>query len=284
MPLDPRIEANGEEPLPSIRKNIPRDHVLTLAALGILAHVSCDMLHELAGHGGVCIATGGRAVTFSTVHFQCNGGWQPLICAAGILFNVTAGIVLWMALRRLESTSVHTRCFLWLCMAFNLFTGAGYIITSSASNSGDLANAFRDLPPGLHWRTAMFLIGIVFYYWSVRVTTTRMRSFIGAHEAVRIWRFIFIPYFAAALVACAAAMLNSILTGHQALLSAISSTLGAWGFLLLPLFFRLGSGRGTPSASPVYVTRSLGWIITAAAIAAVFIVAIGPGVRFAGRI
>jgi hypothetical protein len=278
------IEANGELPIPTIYKSSPRDHLLTLAALGIIAHVSCDLLHELAGHGGVCIATGGQPITFSTVHFQCDGGWQPLICAAGILFNVAAGIFLWLILRRMQGASAHTRYFLWLSMAFNLFTGAGYIITSSASNSGDLANAFRGLPSEFHWRTAMLLIGIVFYYWSVRVTTTRMRSFIGADEAVRVWRFIFIPYFAAALVACAAAVLNSVLSGHQALLSAISSTLGAWGFLFLPLFFRLGSGRSTRIASPVYVTRSLGWIITAVVIAAVFIAAIGPGVRFGSGI
>ena len=128
----------------------------------------------------------------------------------------------------------------------------------------------------------MLLMGIAFYYWSVRVTATRMRGFIGADETARIWRFILIPYFAAAVVACAAAMLNSVLSGHQALLSAVSSTLGAWGFLFLPLFFRLESGRRTRITSPVYVTRSLGWIITAAAIAVVFIFAVGPGVRFAG--
>jgi len=80
------------------------DDALTLAASGILAYVSCDLLHEMAGHGGVCLTTGGRAITFSTVHFQCNGGWQPLNCAAGILLNITGGTLLWLALRRMRGS------------------------------------------------------------------------------------------------------------------------------------------------------------------------------------
>jgi hypothetical protein len=66
-----------------------QDDLLTVAALGIVAYIFCDLGHEMVGRGGVCLATGGQPASFSTTHFQCFGGWQPAINAAGILFNIT---------------------------------------------------------------------------------------------------------------------------------------------------------------------------------------------------
>jgi hypothetical protein len=77
---------------------IEQEDFLTIASIGVLAFVSCDIGHELAGHSGACIATGGHTVSFSTVHYQCSGGWQRLAGAAGILFNVAMGIIYWFAL------------------------------------------------------------------------------------------------------------------------------------------------------------------------------------------
>jgi hypothetical protein len=129
-----------------MHESLSGDDGLTLGALGTASYIACDLLHEVAGHGGVCIATGGRPLTFSSFHFQCLGGWQPLICAAGILVNLTAGILLWLVLRRVRQAPIEARCFLWFGMAYNLFTGWGYIVSSSITNSGDWANAFRGLP------------------------------------------------------------------------------------------------------------------------------------------
>ncbi|MBZ5555084.1 MAG: hypothetical protein LAO21_20405 [Acidobacteriia bacterium] len=283
MPLDQEIDAGPESALPASHRSGPRDDVLTLAAIGIVAYVGCDLLHELAGHGGVCLATGGRPVSLSTIHFQCLGGWQALICAAGILVNLVMGTLLWLIVRRMHTASVHTRYFLWLSMAYNLFTGWGYVVTSSLTNSGDLANAFRGVSTQFQWRGGMALAGALFYFGSVWVTTREVHSFIGSDEGGRLWRLILIPYFAAAFVACAAGAFNSILSMPQVLISAISTTLGAWGFLLLPLFFLFPWIRSIRIPSPVPVTRNLGWIITAAVVVVIFVAVIGPGMKFGGR-
>jgi hypothetical protein len=81
----------------------------------------------------------------------------------------------------------------------------------------------------------------------------------------------------------AAGAFHSILEMRQVLISAISSTLGAWGFLRLPLFFRLRWVQNTPIPSPAPVTRNLGWIITAAVVVVLFVAMIGPGMKFGGR-
>jgi len=81
----------------------------------------------------------------------------------------------------------------------------------------------------------------------------------------------------------AAGAFNSILEMRQVLISAISSTLGAWGFMLLPLFFRLLWVRNTPIPSRAPVTRNFGWIITAAVVVVLFVAVIGSGMKFGGR-
>lgn len=262
-----------------MRNDFPGDDALTLAALGTASYIFCDLLHELAGHGGVCIATGGRTASFSSFHFQCLGGWQPLICAAGILMNLAAGVLLWLVLRRGRQASVHVRFFLWFAMAYNLFTGWGYVVSSSLTNSGDWANAFTGLPAVWQWRAAMALAGAAFYVLSVWFAAIEMRTFIGTSGAKRTWKLMMIPYLAAGLVACAAAGLNAILPRAVALGSAISTTFGAWGLLLVPLCLRLRSLPQADLASPPYVTRSRTWIFIGAVLAIIFVVAFGPGVK-----
>jgi uncharacterized protein with PQ loop repeat len=264
----------------AMRNDFSGDDALTLAALGTVSYISCDLLHELAGHGGVCIATGGRPATFSSFHFQCVGGWQPLICAAGILTNLTAGVLLWLILRRRRQASVHARFFLWFAMAYNLFTGWGYLVSSSITNSGDWAQAFRALPAVWQWRAAIALAGAAFYVLSVWVAAIEMRTLIGTSGPKRTWKLMMIPYFAAGLVACAAAGFNSIMPRSEAFGSAISTTLGAWGFLFVPLCLRLRGLHQADLASSRDITRSRAWIITGAALAIIFVVALGRGVRF----
>jgi hypothetical protein len=237
---------------------IHRDDAATLAALGVAAYVCCDLLHELAGHGGVCLATGGRAGSFSAFHFQCLGGWQPLVCAAGILVNLAAGTLAWMALRWARISSPHARFFLWMFVAYNWFTGFGNLLTSSLANAGDAANAFHRT--GWHWRPWMAGLGAVGYVlavWALR-----------RERPARSWRSVLIPYFAAAIVACAGAALNSILNPLSALTSAVSTTLGAWGFLLV---------ASTPSLTDEPLPRSRGWMAVAAALTLVFVLYFGPG-------
>lgn len=241
--------------------DVHRDDAPTLAALGVAAYVCCDLLHELAGHGGVCLATGGRIASLSAFHVQCFGGWQRLICAAGILINLVAGVIAWLALTRMRRASVHLRRFLWLFAAYNWFTGFGNAVTSSLANGGDLANAFRGM--AWHWRPWMAALGAVGYVLAVWALSRAW--------PVRSWRSVLIPYFAAAVVACAAAALNSILSPLSALSSAVSTTLGAWGFLVF---------KTTSGPPDRLLPRSRGWIAAAALLTIVFVIFLGPGHLF----
>jgi len=199
------------------------------------------------------------------------------VCAAGIVFNVIAGAALWLIARRSANIAVHVRYFVWLAMAYNLFTGWGYVVSSSLSNSGDLANAFRAASPAWHWRAIAAPVGALFYVLSTWIAAARMRPLIGPGYTARLWRLILIPYFGSAVVASAAGALNQIMNARLAITLAVSTTLGCWGVLLVPLI--LLTGRTAPAPAAPAIPRSLGWIVAAVLVAAVFVGVVGPGLR-----
>ena len=61
-----------------------------LVAITIAATVIADFIHEGVGHGGMCVATGGRPLVLSTVHFECRTDTR-LVAAGGTLANLIFG-------------------------------------------------------------------------------------------------------------------------------------------------------------------------------------------------
>jgi hypothetical protein len=271
------MEADGSAPW-------RRDDFPTLAAIGVLAYVFCDIGHELVGHGGACILSGGRAISLSTVHFQCFGGAQRLVSAAGILFNIAVGAFCGASLRFVGSGSIHTRYLLWLAAAYNTFTGFGYVVSSAVRGSGDLANAAVGLAPVWHWRLAAAILGALLYMAAVWRATLGLREYIGPGGSARVWRLILVPYFSAAIAAVAAGSCNSILKTSQVLLMAVDTTLGVWGFLLIPAVWRwIGPPKAAVASQPP-LTRSLAHILMAVIVIIIFVAVVGPGLRIAAGV
>ena len=195
------------------------------------------------------------------------------------VLNVIAGAALWLTARRSANLSIHVRYFVWLAMAYNLFTGWGYVLSSGLSNSGDLANAFRAASPAWHWRAIAVPVGVLFYVLSTWIAAAQdaPSHLIGPGYPARLWRLILVPYFGSALVACAAGALNQIMSARLAITLAFGTTLGGWGFLLVPLV--LLTSRTFPAQAPRAIPRSLGWIMAAVLAAVVFVGVVGPGLR-----
>src|SRR5258708_9339166 len=107
---------------PRLREAI-KPNLLTIAAIAIAATVIADFIHEGLGHGGMCVATGGRPLVLSTVHFECSADTR-LVAAGGTLANLIFGALFWVAQRAVRQ-SASWRYFFWLVMAFNLFEAGG---------------------------------------------------------------------------------------------------------------------------------------------------------------
>src|SRR5271165_2593987 len=71
---------------------------LTIAAIGMIAHMLANVLHEGVGRGGACLLSGGKALVISTVHMECSAETR-LVMAGGTLMNFIAG-ALFFALGR----------------------------------------------------------------------------------------------------------------------------------------------------------------------------------------
>jgi len=139
----------------------------TLCALAAMAFVAACIAHEAVGHGLTCLGTGGTVSLLSSVYFHCRPG-HPLVDAAGPLSNLCVAAVFALAARRSRHVTARTACA--LVAAFNGLWGAGYLIFSAVTDTGDLAFVVRDLAlqPAWAWRLGMGLAGLWLYRLVVR--------------------------------------------------------------------------------------------------------------------
>ena len=263
----------------NIRATAAGDDRLTLAAIGILAYMVANVLHECVGHGGTALLLGAQHVVFSTVALDSSldSKW---IDAAGTLMNLAAAIPLWLVLKTAKLRSSHTYYFLLLTFAFNLFTGTGYFLFSGILGIGDWAGVIQGLPYPWLWRTLMTVVGAVSYYASMRLFAGLLQPFLGSAEepARRCRRLCITPYVAVGVLATLGGLLNP--AGIELLfISALPSTLGAnFGLLRMGRFVR----PKTAEAARGPIERSVGWIAAAVVLGLVYVLVVGRGVTLRG--
>ena len=265
-----------------------RSDVLTIAAVTIIVWALCSFLHEGVGHGGACLLVGGRPKVLSSMNFvgdtQGLPGWAPRLEAAGgpLVNLIAAGLSFW-TLRRLRDGRPVLRYALWLFASVNLFLGTGYFLFSGVADIGDWSVVFRGVNPSWLWRVPLALIGGVTYWLSVRLAVRTLAPFYAgmppAQRVARANRLMLIPYFSGALLDLAAGVFNP--AGIVLILiSAAPATLGgtsglAWGAHLL-----WDEAIPPGCEDPLTIPRSWGWILAAGVIALLFIIFLGPGIRF----
>jgi hypothetical protein len=260
--------------------------LLTVAAISIAATVIADIIHEGLGHGGMCLATGGRALVISTVHFDCSADTR-LVAAGGTLANLVFGSLFWFAQRAVKR-SAHWRYFFWLLMTFNLLSAGGYFLFSGLGNIGDWAMVVAGWQPAWAWRVGLTALGAVTYFFVfVPLSVRELRSFLGCrfsenntHIRVRRARQLTVtPYLTAGVLDCIAGALNPV-GPLLILISAAAASFGgnsglAWMWTLL-------KGPRIPSTEfqMPEISRSPAWIIAAILLAIAFIGGLGPSVNF----
>jgi hypothetical protein len=253
----------------------------TIAAIAISAAVITDVIHEGIGHGGMCVATGGRPLALSTVHFECSADTR-LVAAGGTLANLIFGVVFWGAARAIKQ-SAPWRYFLWLLMTFNLLDAGGYFLFSGIGDFGDWAAVVAGWQPLWAWRAGLVVLGTVTYFlWFVPLCLRELRPFLGKDSGFRVRRarqLTLAPYFTSGILSCAAGALNPV-GPLLILLSAATASFG--GHSGLAWMWTLLHGPRIPSSElqvPA-IERNWGWMIAAAVLAIVFIAGLGPGVKF----
>ena len=252
----------------------------TIVAIAIAATVIADVLHEGAGHGGACLLSGGHPLALSTVHFDCDNNGR-LVAAGGTIANFVAGLFFWFASRSV-TRSTNLRYFLWLSMTLNFFGAGGYFLFSGVGNIGDWADVIAGFQPAWLWRIGLTLLGVGSYGLFMWIALLEMRPFLpraGPDRWMRARKLSLVPYFTDGILSCLAGLFNPVGMILVAISAAAASFGGASGLCWMWNWLK-GSRIPPGSFEMGPLIRSRGWIVAASILAAVFVVVLGPGLKF----
>jgi hypothetical protein len=252
-------------------------NAFTLVAIGALACIAADMVHEAVGHGTASLLMSDPIQSLSTVAIQ-NASPSRFVSAAGTTANLIVGVLSLLLLRRVRKLT-PSAYFLWLFGAFNLFN-VGYLVASACMNSGDWAAVISGLSPSWLWRCVLGLVGTIFYVLSLRWVASFAINFVN-HRQVAIGdsrRLVWPAYLAAGAVMTVASIFNPI-SPSLILVSGIGASFGLnCGFLFMPLLIaRNSTDQGVGEGRIPY---SALWLIVSVFICGLFIGILGPGISF----
>jgi hypothetical protein len=253
---------------------------LTVAAIAVVIYAAGAVIHEGIGHGGACLATGGRMAGMSAVHFECAGGAAIAVAAAGTIANLVAGLLLYAALGRAPSSRPHLRYALWLGMAVNLMQAAGYFLFSGALGIGDWAEILRALGGGGAARAAMAVAGAGAYFGVVCFAARAIAPLLpadpaAARQAAR--SLTLTPWIAGGVVSCLAGALNPVGFLLVAISAAAASFGGTSGLVWMPDIVGTRWAPGSAIGEPAVLGRHRVWVAAGVVAALVLIVVLGPG-------
>jgi hypothetical protein len=252
-------------------------NAFTLAAIGALACITADIVHEAVGHGIASLLMSNPILSLSTVAIQ-NAHPNRFVSAAGTTANLIVGALSLLLLRRVRELTPSAYLF-WVFGAFNLFN-VGYLVASACMNSGDWAAVISGLSPSWLWRCVLGLVGTVFYVLSLRWVASFAIDFVN-HRQVAIGdsrRLVWPAYLAAGIVMTVASIFNPI-SPSLVFVSGIGASFGLnCGFLFMPLiiarnsvYHGVGEGR---------IPFSAFWLIVSVFMCGLFIAILGPGINF----
>jgi hypothetical protein len=269
---------------------VPDDAIdrLTVIAIAVVAYAAANVLHEGLGHGGACLLVHGRPMVWSAVHFDCDlAGLGPtagrIVAAGGTVVNLAASAVAWWWLARRAPRSSHGRFLLWLFATINLLQGTGYFLFSGVADIGDWVIVMQGLMPEAAWRALLSIVGGATYWLATMFAIRRLDPFLSTVQPARFRgaaQLSWTAYLSGGALYCVAGLLNPVsmwLVAISAAAASLGGTSGlAWGSQYLRAPAPAGAGGGTP----LPIRRSPVWIVVGAALAALFVSLLGPGIRF----
>lgn len=246
----------------------------TWCAIAVAAYFVADVAHEGLGHGGACLALGGRMLLLDTTFEDCSIH-SRLIDGAGPVVGIIVAMLAYAWLRFAPPRAAAIRIFLCLVFAFAGFWNVGYLIKSGLTDQGDWAFVIAGLAPAKLWHIGITILGIVLYAAAMRILGAMIFRALPSEDGVgmRPLAFALTAYVAAALLSAAAGYFDP--RGPMTILTdALPSSLGAVG--LVWVGFEMN--RRLPTFR-VAVPSSTIWIAAGCVLAVIFIAILGPGWR-----
>lgn len=254
----------------------PKDSIVTIAAVGLLAYASADIAHHALGHGGACLALGGRIISLSSIYVQCTLRGAT-IDLAGPFANLAIGLIALLVVRFIGRPSVATRLFFVLAGATNLLWFSLQLVFSAATRTDDWPWAMHVFHVSNPVRYGMIAFGAVAYFVTLRVFAIHMASL--AHPVARAWKIVLTSWLMAGTIACATAAFDHNAVAAILRHAAPQSFLLSIGLLLLPT---RAARISVPDGVAPPLAFSIPWIIVAVVVGVASIIFLGPGVAIGG--
>ena len=257
----------------------PKLNWLGIVAVGLLAYVLCDLLHEAAHAVATLLPLGVRALSISTVAVTTSRS-SPVVASAGAVANLALGLTI--VLSRVNSVSSPWRYFWWLFGSLNLFNATGYLLYSAVFDSGDMAVVFRAMAAAAIWRPLVGLAGLATYAGAVYISLLGLRRLLGsgAVSPSSAEQCCMLPYWSGGLLLSAGAALNPQ-SPWLILTSGAAVGFGAMvGLVFLPRLLRFLPQAIQEQHEPLGITWA--WVLSGITAAIVFVAVFGPGVRLTG--
>lgn len=254
-------------------------------AIVAIAAVVCflePVIHEGIGHGIAAVALGAPLQHVSSVDMAADEShllqWAVrVVAAAGIVSNLTFGVIGLALLKRARSASANVRYFLWLFGHSNLFVGSGYMLALSFAGFGDIA----DLTAGLSWQLGaqvlLTAIGLTIALCTYVHGARTLDEFLGtADRGRRAVILTVLPYAVIGTVNTLAGALNPEGPVLILLSAAAASFGGNMPMAWLP--FAARRLRSTSTSEPLTPVRENVWLAMAVVSLVLLFAVLAPGV------
>jgi len=246
----------------------PRDDLVTLVAIGLLAYAAADTAHHVLGHGAACLALGGRIVSLSSIFVNCTERGSA-IDLTGPFANLALGLAA-LALAYRPSATSSARLFFALTAGFNLFWFALLLLFSAATRTDDFAWPMAAFHVSEPLRYGLIALGGLLYVLSVRAVAGPMAGY--ARPQARAWRIVVVAWLTAGVFACATALFDRHPAAAILHHAAPQSLMLSIGLLFLPQ----RAVRTSTAVSPA-IGYSVYWVAAALIAAAASMIFLGPG-------
>ena len=256
--------------------------VVAIAAIAISLNVAAhEGVHALA-----CLSVGGNLQEYSALYESCDGlatSQAKIVAGSAPTYNLIAGAILWIALRKIIETSSETWYFLWLFMLMNWYYGAGYFIFSGMSNVGDWAVVINGWEPAWFWRLLITIVGALLYIIFTRLALQEFGKYVGGEadeqyrRANKLWILSYITALVVILIAgvfCPYGFLSLPVTaGLFGVAGALSPLLWMVRWFRTERFEKLEN-------EPLKIRRKWHWIVAAIIVVFVYAYVLGQTLYF----
>jgi hypothetical protein len=257
--------------------NQPHHDGQTLAAIGALAYCMSAVVHEVLGHAGSCVLSGGQVALLTSAWFRCQGGGMAADLG-GPIANLLAGGLLWLALScGILRITPQLRLLVLLTLVFNLFWAGGGMMYSALTGKDDWALLVTARQPVWLYRVILLVCGLLLYRWTMGLLAREIQPFLdesGRSMRPRPGRLLLVLYLAAGVAACLAALTY----GPDPLGAVREAALESFAANIALLFlYRRARSPAVAAGGRLVIHRSP-WLLTAAILGCIaFALTLGHG-------